>query len=398
MKNKNKLRVLCLDTEGGYGGSSRSLFNSVANLDNSKVDVEVWCKRSGIIQSHYKNIGIKVKVMPGMPKITALPKLSRNLFEFGVFLIRDWPKSIEFRKELLKRRCDFDIVHCNSEALYWLAKWIDKRLGIIVTMHKRKNPRPSLFSYLQEKLINNHVSGLVFITENERDNFNKIGKSRVHGRVIYNIVSDVQMPSLPLSDIPGDDFFKVCTLANYSFPRGVDQLIDIAIQIKKLKFNNILFVVAGDIKLSRSLPGKLGIVARSGGDLSDYARKKNVENMFLFLGYVKHPDRVLSSCHVLVRPSRERNPWGRDVLEALSFGLPVIAAGSYNRFVENNKTGFLFNEFDVKKIANCIVKLSQDSKLVKRIGRQGRKRVQKLCNGVERSNDLLSFWSEIASR
>ena len=102
MKNKNKLRVLCLDTEGGYGGSSRSLFNSVANLDNSKVDVEVWCKRSGIIQSHYKNIGIKVKVMPGMPKITALPKLSRNLFEFGVFLIRDWPKSIEFRKELFK--------------------------------------------------------------------------------------------------------------------------------------------------------------------------------------------------------------------------------------------------------------------------------------------------------
>ena len=60
MKNKRKLKILCLDVEGGYGGSSRSLFNSLVSLDKSNVDVEVWCKKSGPIQGYYDLAGIPV--------------------------------------------------------------------------------------------------------------------------------------------------------------------------------------------------------------------------------------------------------------------------------------------------------------------------------------------------
>ena len=42
-----KKRVLCIDHEGGYGGSSRSLFYLIQNIIKLDKDItfEVWCKK-----------------------------------------------------------------------------------------------------------------------------------------------------------------------------------------------------------------------------------------------------------------------------------------------------------------------------------------------------------------
>ena len=42
-------RVLCLDVEGGHGGSSRSFFHLIKNMDRDTVDRSVWCRRRGSI-------------------------------------------------------------------------------------------------------------------------------------------------------------------------------------------------------------------------------------------------------------------------------------------------------------------------------------------------------------
>ena len=395
MTNSRRLRVLCLDIEGGHGGSSRSLFNSLSYLDRDKVDVDVWCRKKGAIKDRYRSIDISVDVTIEMPKISSLPRISRNLFFLVLFFLRDWPYSRKFRQKLLKKSGDYDLIHCNHESLYWLARWIKKNLGIPITMHKRTNLCPSVFAYFQMRMISKYVSGIVFITENERNNFKKLGGNILHSKVIYNIVPVVKKNLLPLEEIPNNNRFKICTLANYSYSRGIDRLIDIALNLKNIGRDEFLFVIAGDISLPRSLPGQLGSIARNGGDLSDYANKMGVGKMFLFLGHVAEPEKVLSACHVLIRPSREYNPWGRDVLEALSFGLPVIATGTYDKFVENGVTGFIFDEFNAQKISECIVKLSQDKKLVEEMGKQGKRRVQDLCNGPNRARDLLRIWQEV---
>jgi len=398
MKNKRKLKILCLDVEGGYGGSSRSLFNSLVSLDKSNVDVEVWCKKSGPIQGYYDLAGIPVKVFKNIPKVSSLPRISRNLLFLSLFCFYDWPRSKKLRKKLLIDSARFDLIHCNHESLYWLARWINKNLLIPVTMHKRTNLWPSVFASFQIKVISDYVSGIIFITENERINFIKLGGNKKYRNVIYNIVQKVNKLPSPLKEIPNDSRLKICTLANYSYLRGTDRLIDIALSLKSIGYKEILFVVAGDISLSKSLPGQLGHIAKNGGDLSDYATKTGVGNMFLFLGHVTKPEEVLSACDILIRPSREYNPWGRDVLEALSFGLPVISIGTYDRFVENRVTGFLFGEFDPKKIANCIVKLLQNKELIKEMGWRGKRRVQELCNGPDRAKNLLHFWQKIVEQ
>jgi glycosyltransferase involved in cell wall biosynthesis len=391
-----KIKVLCLDIEGLHGGSSRSLFNSLKNISTEKADIEVWCKRRGEVQESYNEIGIAVKIVPDMPKVSSLPRISRNLFVLALFYFRDWPNSKLFRNKLLRESERFDLIHCNHEGLYWLQRWINKYIGLPVSMHIRTTPWPTIFSFFQVKIISHYTSGLVFITENERDNFIRLGGSKLYGKVIYNIVPEVKKLPLPVGRVlNNNDTFKVCTLANYSYLRGMDQLIDVALVLKELGQEKINFVVAGDLFLSKSLPGKLGYVARKGGNLEDYANEMGVRDMFLFLGHVTNPERVLSGCHALIRPSREHNPWGRDVLEALSFGLPVIATGTYNRFVEDRVTGFLLKDFDPIQVAESIIELSKNKALVKKMGEQAKKRVKKLCHASRRSQDLLDFWTNI---
>ena len=74
------LKVLALDIEGGHGGSSKSLYTLILHLDPNEVDVEVWCKRKGSIQERYMDIGVCCHVKPDMPKVSALPRFSRNIY------------------------------------------------------------------------------------------------------------------------------------------------------------------------------------------------------------------------------------------------------------------------------------------------------------------------------
>ena len=60
--------VLCLDIEGGYGGSSRSLFQSLSNLPQGIAEPEVWCRRDGPVQALYAEARIPCAVTPAMPE------------------------------------------------------------------------------------------------------------------------------------------------------------------------------------------------------------------------------------------------------------------------------------------------------------------------------------------
>ena len=95
------------------------------------------------------------------------------------------------------------------------------------------------------------------------------------------------------------------------------------------------------MQLTGTLPGLLGKIAKSGGTLSDYAENAWCRAYVPILGSVPDPVPILEACDALVRPSRSSDPWGREVLEAMSHGLPVLSVGEYDTFVEHGVTGFL---------------------------------------------------------
>jgi glycosyltransferase involved in cell wall biosynthesis len=238
---------------------------------------------------------------------------------------------------------------------------------------------------------------LIFITENERANVEAMLGHGAEGAVIYNIAAPREGAVAPHAAVPRDARLKVAVLANYAWIRGIDRMIEVAEALAARGRRDILFVMAGDMSLRGRLPGELGAIAHSGGTLADYAAKRGVAGMFLFLGHVAEPESVLAACDVLAKPTREDNPWGRDILEGLAAGKPVISIGRYDNFVETGATGFLLPEYGAVSFADTLLQLDADRALGRRLGDGAKARIAKLCDGRGRADDLAAVWREAAA-
>lgn len=386
------LRVLAIDIEGGHGGSSRSLAQTLQALDTNAVSVEVWCRRGGAIESSYAAHGIPVRVMEDMPRLTVLERNSRNLVDIARFFGNRWPRSATFRAALVEKLNSVDLLHLNHVSLFWLARWVRQRLpSFPITMHIRTQPVEGPMARWQSRITRAACSRFIFISENERDHLARQSGSTPDGAVIYNPVAVDRVAAV---DHPC--LVAVC-LSNYSYGRGIDRLWSVAAELEKRGDQLVRLVVAGDIQLTRTLPGVLGAVARQGGDLADFMAHQGVADRFEFLGHVDDPESLLQKSDILLKPTREDNPWGRDILEALGHGVPVASVGRYDRFVETDRTGLLQPRFDAVELAEWLIGLSEDKPRLDAMRTIAADRIASLCDPKRQAAAVARFWYDAAA-
>jgi len=144
--------------------------------------------------------------------------------------------------------------------------------------------------------------------------------------------------------------------------KGHVYLIDAAELVIK-KFPDVKFVIVGDGELKDQLLEKV--------------RARNLEKNFRFLGFRSDVNELLWTFDIFTLPSLyEGLP--NVVLEALASSLPVVATpvDGTKEAVVDNETGFLVPVKDVEGLANALIKLLSDPALARRIGKNGRKRVE----------------------
>ena len=393
------LRIICLDIEGGFGGSSRSLYESLRLMEREDMGAEVWCRRDGPVRSRYAALSIPCRIAPGMPRMNSLARISRNIFGYAICLrdLMSWRKEIAALARVIAER--FDVVHFNHEGLFILARLLRRRHGKAQTMHVRTLIPDNIFGRWQCRRMAEAADRFSFITENEKTNVERLSGMLLPGSVIYNIAVLPDQKVKPHPAVPIDKRLKVAVLSNFALVRGTDRIAEIAAQLAARGRRDILFVMAGDMQMRGALPPELAKTVQSGGTLADYVASRGLGDMFLFLGHVTEPEAVLASCDVLLKPTREDNPWGRDIIEALAAGKPVVSVGQYDRFVENDKTGFLMSRYTAEGAADILLRLDSDRELCRRLGENARARVAELCDGPSRARDLLNLWkSAIAAR
>jgi glycosyltransferase involved in cell wall biosynthesis len=66
---------------------------------------------------------------------------------------------------------------------------------------------------------------------------------------------------------------------------------------------------------------------------------------------------------IYVRPSG--HPWGRDIIEAMAFGVPVVASGTSEFFIKHRISGLLAKPEDPQDLADKIFLLASDNQLCK---------------------------------
>ena len=70
---------------------------------------------------------------------------------------------------------------------------------------------------------------------------------------------------------------------------------------------------------------------------------------------------------VVLRLSRQNDPWGRDIIEAITSGKPVLATGNNSTYVQQGLHGYLFEPYDPQAIAQKIRFLSQNDHIYEAI-------------------------------
>ncbi len=75
--------------------------------------------------------------------------------------------------------------------------------------------------------------------------------------------------------------------------------------------------------------------------LLEAIKRYSIADIAIYEGWTDDVEGAMRSLHWIVRPDHDGSPWGRDVLEAMSLGRPVLATGHADCFIKPNQTGIL---------------------------------------------------------
>lgn len=343
------MNLLHFDVEGGWGGSSISLFEIVKKLKKNNHKSFIVCRRKGPIQKKYKQEKIKYFIENNL--YSFIPrKNGKNLKNFIVSAVQliFFPLGILNVIKIIKKN-NIDILHINYEGLFllgFLLKLITKKPIIfhIRTQFPEKNLACKFIVFLISKYIADYI---FFITDMERFFFNKYtNESKVPQKILFNISSFKQSKKNTNSNI-------ISYFGNISYVKGVDRIIDIA-KICQQKKLNYKFKIYGKLN-------KFGYGKEFYYKLKQTIKENNLNNLYL-MGHVSNPEIHLSNSYLLIRLSRANDPYGRDIIEALTLGVPSLATGSYQGIIKNNFNGYLINKFSLQKVIYYLEKLEKNNR------------------------------------
>lgn len=380
--------VLFLDVEGGFGGSSRSMFHLIENLDRSRFSPVAVVRKKGPIIEKYKAIGVPCHLIKSLP--TFRPGERKQAVSFVLFLLQ-LIRFIPFsgRLKALIRKHDVKLLHVNIESLALTGHLISKHFKVPWVCHIRTLLVPSSFARLVYRLINRRAERIIFITDQNMTHFAALtGKKfdRDKAEVVFNITPQMEpglKPRPELSERP--DVFKVISLSNFSPNRGVDRILDVAEDLKNRGEKDFVFFLYGQAAHKKLFSGGRSPYAE---ELIERVKQSGLEDMVLFPGHIDNPQNALAGGQTLIKLARDGCPWGRDLMEALAAGLPVIALGAYQVVVEHEVNGYLEMHFDPKRIADFLVRLKNEAGLRARMQKVNREKAKRLFSGPGNANQV----------
>ncbi len=368
------MNLLHIDVEGGWGGSSISLFEIVKKLKGTTHKSYVVCRRQGPIQKKYKKESIEFYLEKRL--YSYIPrKKGKNFKNFlgSFFQLFLFPLGILNLIKIINKN-KIDIIHLNYEGFFLLGFFLKFFTKKPIIFHVRTQfPENNFICKLIVKLIDKYIADYIFfITHKEKFFFNKyLKKPNVPSKVLFNISSFKSSHKIKNSNV-------ISYFGNISYEKGVDRVLELArlCSERKLKYK---FKIFGKIN-------KKGYGSNFHFYLKKQIKKYKLSNITL-MGHASRPQNYLSQTYLLIRLSRADDPYGRDVIEALTMGIPSIATGTYQGIIKNNFNGYLIKKFSLKKTLFIFEKLFKNRKIRERLSKNCLK-VKYKFDGSSQINDF----------
>lgn len=229
--------------------------------------------------------------------------------------------------------------------------------------------------FIQKTLWESFLNGIkaVAVTRKARNGVQR------RGAIAYHIPHPIDTESFKpkMKGMTHNERIKVLFVGAIVKRKGVLLLVEAA---KRLKEKNIEFWLVGG---GRDISNRSMHLHRK---IMNATRSLNVK----YFGYIEHNKlpNVYNLADIFVLPSyaHARDGWeelfGIVLLEAMSCGLPVISTDCVGprEIVEDGRNGFLIPQRNVDELVEKIKILSDDEKLRRRMGMEGRKKVLREYN------------------
>jgi glycosyltransferase involved in cell wall biosynthesis len=208
-------------------------------------------------------------------------------------------------------------------------------------------------------LINRLAHGVITNTRSIKDFYEANGLVKDDfTRVIYNgTFAGNNVPSYNYAArFPGKRI--ILSVGRLAIQKGYFYLID-AIELLKRDHDDFMFVVLGEGKLYNKL--------------IYYARKKGVEDMIHFEGFVENVVPYLKGCDLFVLPSLYEG-MSNAAMEAMAYGKPVILTNvnGAGELIPDDGKGVLIPARDPEAIAAEVKRLMGDEALRTRLGMEAK--------------------------
>ncbi len=384
MSNMDKIRIAYLMHGVFYGGGTRSLYLLLKSIKN-----EVYDKSIFTISCHSEKIKNDFERYVNHFEIFPLDTIGYNQVSESSYLHFKLSANKSNRKFVDKlKQMKIDILHVNSSVFPQVLKSVKENSNIKIVTHVREWLTFKEGGKLQKYMIDQiyrYSDAIIAISENEAtpfihhpnihilpNPFDFAGIQKVNGN--FREVNSIQKKTIVVGMLAHFNRYK----GHIDFIKALKYLLEN--QSSKYFFLFIVVGVKAKTPLWKRFVKKLLGKKDYHAEVLNYIKKYKLENHVKLIPYTHKIFEVLKEIDIVVRPAITGDPWGRDIIEAMAMGKPIVATGNSEFFVRNGENGYLVPPNQADKMAEKILDLINDPEKRILFGQKGFQKARKLCD------------------
>ena len=171
----------------------------------------------------------------------------------------------------------------------------------------------------------------------------------------------------------------------FSPGKGQEEFLKAAKILKDKINDNILFVIAGAASFGEDEYEK---------KIRELTAELELSKYVIFTGYRNDMPRILSMLDIFVFPSHEES-FGITLTEAMALELPSVASGKAGvlDLISDSETGLLVPPKNPGELAEAILKLAENPRLRKQLGKASRKKAEEIFNAEYELGILEAYYA-----
>ena len=365
--------ILFIHSSSELYGSDQSLLKILKNIDKSKFNIYVVLPCVGPLVDEIKKIPhVKIKIFD----IAVLRRKNLSL-RGGLEYCKSFCKSYSALVRII-RKYKIDIVETNT-AVVFPGAVAAKACHIKSVWHIREIINNKIENYFVSFMMN-LFSDRIIANSKSTGAALKVKNSKIS--VVYNAVEEKEdVTSIEHS------YLTVGMAGRINRWKGQTLFVDAA-EIVHKRLPDVVFLIAGDAyKGEEYLKDQL----------IDYIKNKKLENTIKLLGQVDDMASFYKKIDVFVLPSIQPEPFGLVVIEAMEYGIPVIATkhGGPTEIIEDKVDGYLVDYHSADEMAIRMEELLVDSGLRHDMGERARRKKKERFSVTAMVDKIEEIYSEL---